>query len=613
MRGERDARRSSRVRSRTASARSNIVRKWIYAAAVGAVTIAALVPILGNGFVNYDDDRALIHNPYIVEEAPGRFAWMWSTVHLGHYQPIAWLSLAFDYAIAGLSAFAFHLDSLLWHAAAAVLLYLLLLKLLARARGMSTAQLLTANESSRAFAAAGAGALFWAIHPLRVESVAWVTERRDPISLVFLLFATIAYLRSVAPADSSVRVQSGWYATSVACLLLSLLAKGWGMTFFVVLLALDVFPLRRLPFSLTAMTDGRYRPVWLQKIPFAVLGAAAAAVAWIAQRSQPDAMVTLSEWTLWSRVLQTAYGLCFYVWKTIWPARLAVLYGLPSDVRSVESLWTLCLVIVVGMAIVLLTAGRRWPVVTICFVSYAAMLSPVLGLVQSGPQLVADRYSYVSAVPFSALIAAGLMSMPGRRFRGAVGALVVWLAILGVVTWRQAGVWRNSITLWSHAIETGHESYIAHLDYGQALRADGQMDRAIAEYRQAIRVRPASGNAWYNLANSLKAAGDIDGAESAYKMAIQHLPRKLEAQVNLGNLYYQQRRLPEAIAEYRAATSSVADLPPELVAPEPFLYLGMALADNGDADAARQALQVALRYNSTHARAQQELQRIESR
>jgi tetratricopeptide (TPR) repeat protein len=249
----------------------------------------------------------------------------------------------------------------------------------------------------------------------------------------------------------------------------------------------------------------------------------------------------------------------------------------------------------------------------VCAAVYAAILAPVLGLVQSGPQLVADRYSYVSAVPFSALIAAGLMSLAGRRFRGAAGALAAVLAIFGLLTWKQAEVWRNSITLWSRAIETGHESYVAHLDYGQALRADGLLDRAIAEYRRAIQIRPASGNAWYNLANSLKASGDLDGAESAYKMAVQHLPRKLEAQVNLGNLYYQQRRLSEAIAEYRAATSGVANLPPELVAPEPFLYLGMALADNGETDAARQALVVALRYDSTHARALEELRRIESR
>jgi len=584
---------------------------WAAAALVAAATMSAFAPVLGNGFVNYDDDRALVHNPYLVEHAPGRWQWMWSTLHLGHYQPLAWMSLAFDHAVAGLNPFAFHLDSLAWHTAAAVLLFFVLVDLLRRgSRGEPSAEV----SSHGRIAAAAVGALFWSVHPLRVESVAWVTERRDPISLVWLLASLLAYLKSVPePAAARAAVARLWYVVSCACLLLSLLAKAWGLTFFVVLLVIDVYPLRRLPFGSAALTDRRYRAVWIEKVPFAVAGLAAAAVAWVAQRSLPGAMLPLAGWSPVSRVLQSAYGLCFYVAKTVWPSRLAILYELPPAASPHPVSWVLCLAAVAAAGAALVARGRRWPALAAGAVVYVVTVSPVLGLAQSGPQAVADRYAYVRAIPFSALLAAALMLAHGRASRRAFSGALLAIAALAAATWQQAGVWQDSLTLWRHAIASGHGGYVEHLDYGQALRESGALDAAIGEYRAALAVRPDSGSAWYNLANALKAAGRLADAEQAYRKAIEYLPRKIEAQVNLGNLYYNERRLPEAIAEYRAATASLAQSAPEVMAPEPFLFLGMALADAGDAAGARAQLLVARRYPSTRARAERELLRIGDR
>jgi tetratricopeptide (TPR) repeat protein len=574
---------------------------WAWAAGVAVVTVIAFLPTLENGFVNFDDDRLLLRNPYLRLHWPEKLRWIFTTRYMGHYQPLTWLSLATDSTIAGLNPTAYHVDSLLWHVAAALLLYALLLDLLERTDGV-----IPRHVASYA----AAGALFWSVHPLRVESVAWIAERRDPVSTVFLFLALIAYLRSVNVGRArlaSVR----WYWASCLCLLCSVLAKAWGLSFFITVLALDVYPLGRLPLSSAALTDARYRAVWLQKLPLAAIGLVAGAIAWGAQHDQPDTMLTLSQWPLASRLLQAGYGVSFYVWKTIWPSRLAVMYELPGDAAAMWRMgFVACLAVAtLGVGAVVLRA-RTNPGLFVTAVVYLATLGPVLGLAQSGPQLVADRYAYVSCVPFSALLTVALMKLR----RPAAGALLgaACISALAAMTWRQSGFWRDSQTLWSHALAVAPPSYVAHLNYGQSLRAAGRLDAALAQYRLAITLRPDAGNGWYNLANALKASGDIDGAEAAYRTALSYLSWKVDAQVNLGNLYYNRRQLPAAIEQYRAATATLSSVPAAEFSPEPFLYLGMALADNGDREGARAALNTARRYDATRARADQELDRLQA-
>jgi Tfp pilus assembly protein PilF len=591
----------SQQKNKGRAARAN--RTWICAAVIGVVTAIAFLPALQNGFVNYDDDRLLLHNPYLRLPWKDQLEWMWSTTFLGHYQPLTWLSLSIDHALAGLAAFAYHLDSLLWHTAAALLLYGVLVTLLERADPIGAA------DARHLRVCAAAGALFWSIHPLRVESVAWVAERRDLVSIVFLLLAITAYLRAVDAGRVPLR-SPRWLVVSCGCLLLSLFAKAWGMTCFVTLIALDVSPLARLPLSTEAFTDRRYRPIWIQKIPFVLLGAGAAIVAWLAQHHEPDTMVSIADWTWSARALQAAYGLCFYVWKTIWPARLAVLYARPNPLDGWPLAFPASVVLVTVAAILIVWNARRHPSVAMASLVYAATVAPVLGLAQSGPQLVADRYAYVSSLPFSALLTGALLARPRGRRSLAIAIISGCLLALAIVTWNATQVWHDSERLWGHALRVGESSYTAHLDYGQAVRANGRMDEAIEHYRMALALQPLSGNAWYNLANALKATGRLDEAERAYHAAIDHLSWKVEAQVNLGNLYFTRGRLADAIEQYRSATSTLAHASPAEFTPEPFLYLGIALADSGDRAGARDALTIAERYPATRARALQELRRL---
>ena len=467
---------------------------------IAFATIAAFLPSLRNGFVNFDDDRLLIHNPYLKLPLGEKLPWMWSTTFLGHYQPFTWLSLAIDYAAAGLAPFAYHLDSLLWHTAAALLLYSVLVDLLVRAESPA------ASDASGLRVCAAAGALFWSIHPLRVESVAWVAERRDPISLVFLLLALRAYLHAVDRVRSPQQARRG---RAIACvwLIASLLAKAWGMTFFVTLIAIDVYPLRRLPLDRSALTDRRYRAIWREKIPFALIGCVAGAVAWFAQHREPDTMVTAAAWPWSARLLQASYGLCFYVWKTLWPAHLAVLYARPDPSQPWPLAFYGSAVIVAAAVVLIVWSARRHPAIAMASLVYVATVAPVLGLAQSGPQLVADRYTYASSLPFSALLAGALFTRPRGWPRTAARTLAAAVLVaLAPVTWSATMVWHDSVRLWGHALATGQSSYVAHMDYGQAVRAEGRVDEAIAHYRIALQLDPNAGNASYNLANALKAA-----------------------------------------------------------------------------------------------------------
>jgi tetratricopeptide (TPR) repeat protein len=429
------------------------------------------------------------------------------------------------------------------------------------------------------------------------------------VSLVFWLLALRAYLTAL-DAGSAPRSKR-WRILSYGFLTLSLLAKAWGMTFFLTLVAIDVYPLRRLPVGSGAVTDRRYRAVWREKIPYALLGAAAGAGAWLAQRVQPDTMLSTAEWSRTARILQAAYGLCFYVWKTVWPTNLAAMYELPSRLEpGLTNVFVACLIAVIIGALAIVVTARRHPEFMAAAFAYAVTVAPVLGIAQSGPQLVADRYAYVSSLAFSAIAAGGLLILSRRSWRRAAAPAMLCLVVLGALTWKQTEVWHDSTTLWSHAIETGHPSYVAYVNYGQAVRAEGHLDEAIASYQHAVAIRPQAGNGWYNLANSLKAEGRNDEAERAYLAAIDHLSWKVDAQVNLGNLYFARHQLPEAIRQYRAATDTLARVPAAEFTPEPYLYLGIALSDSGDRDGARTALGVALRYPATRARAEAELRRI---
>ena len=504
---------------------------WAIPALVAAVVIVCFVPVLGNGFVLWDDDLNFTDNPSYRGLSWPHLRWMLTTVHGGHYQPLSWLTLALDYTLWGLDPTGYHLTSLLLHAANAVLCYHLVLALLRRALDPGPAGLPTLPV------AAAAGALFFAIHPLRVESVAWASERRDVLSGLFYLATVLAYVR-MAEAKGTGGARR-WYLASLACFALSLLAKAWGMTLPLVLLLLDVYPLRRAP-------------AVREKAPYAALALGAAALAFLAQQQMP-AMRTLAQHGPLARAAQAAYGLCFYLWKTLVPLRLYPAYLLEGRLEPAATRYVLSFLAVAVITAAALLARRRRPWATAAWACYAIIVSPVLGFVQTGPQIAADRYTYLACLPWAALAAAAVHRASARRARVVWPATTLVLAALGALTFRQTGVWHDSRTLWEHTLAIDPTNWTAYTNRGVARQAEGDIDGALADYDMALRYNPGHAEALNDRGIVRFLRGDVDGAMADYLAAIRARPQYADAYENRGLARQARGDNDGAMADYSAA------------------------------------------------------------
>src|SRR5216117_3621169 len=287
--------------------------RWLAPLLVALFTLAAFLPALQNQFVNWDDKDNFLDNPHYRGLGWIHLWWMWTT-HLGHYIPLTWMTLGLDYLLWGMNPLGYHLTNLLLHAANAVVFFFVVRRLL-------TLALPSPSERGHALAvSAGVAALVFAIHPLRVESVAWVTERRDVLSGLFYLSAILLYLRA---CERGARGR-GWYWLAVAVFGCALLSKSMVVNLPVVLLILDVYPLRRLGGAIGWWSEPARR-IYVEKIPFVLLAAAAAAIAVMAQLSK-SAMISLAQLSMPGRLAISAYGLSFYLWKMVVPVNLSPFY-----------------------------------------------------------------------------------------------------------------------------------------------------------------------------------------------------------------------------------------------------------------------------------------------
>lgn len=444
------------------------------------VAVLAALPFLGaldGEFLDWDDRQALVENDSYRGFDARSVRWWFSSYHMGHYMPLSWMSLALDHAVWGLEPFGFHLTNVVLHALNALLVMLLALRLQQR-RGRG-------NARSR-WAIAALSALLFAMHPLRVESVAWITERRDVLSCLFLLLTVLAYERATLPGARRAR----WLALGLVLFALSLFSKAWGITLPALLLVLDLWVLdrRRGP------SPAPWSRLLLEKLLFVPFALAAAWLAASAQ-SHAEAVVDLGRHGITARAAQAAYGLAFYPLRSLWPSDLSPLYALTRDVHLGRPLFALCFAAVLLLTGLLAGLRRRAPAALAAWLCFAIAVSPVLGLLQSGVQLVADRYSYIACIPLTLwLAAAAVRVFEGSRARNAVGAALaaLVLAALGGATHAQTAVWRDSHSVWARVTEIEPESYIGNWMLGVNLHERGEFEQAIAHYRTAMRVNEAA-------------------------------------------------------------------------------------------------------------------------
>src|SRR3989475_160290 len=367
---------------------------WLVSALIAVVTFAAFLPTLQNRFVAWDDGKNLLNNYHYRGLGWTHLRWMWTT-HQGHYIPVTWMTFGLDYLLWGMNPAGYHLTSLLLHAANAVAFFFVVRRIL-------TLALPSPSERGHALAvSAGFAALVFAIHPLRVESVAWATERRDVLSGLFYLLTILGYLRDCEPGK---RGRGGYWLSVAVCVRTTV-----------------------VPVSLP---------------PLHALAA-------------------------------TVYP---------WAMPLRVGYGLVPAFRAI-----------------VLARRRRVPGLPVAWVAYIVVLLPVLGIFQSGPQIAAERYTYLAGLGWAILAGAGLLSCWRSSRRSKIGTPATWLLAgialsvvvgLGVLTWSQAQVWRDSERLWAHTLAIDPNSPLVQNNFGYELYRQGKLAEAIEHYRQALRLKP---------------------------------------------------------------------------------------------------------------------------
>ncbi|MHC5035042.1 MAG: hypothetical protein ACYTFZ_08405, partial [Planctomycetota bacterium] len=518
-----------------AALRSDRPSAWRFVVPVALVILVLLVfmPALDAGLVDWDDDDLLVFNTRHRTLDADSLRWMFTTSYSGHFQPLTWLTYSLDWALWRRDLFGYHLTdlfgmhltSVLFHAATAVAFYFLARRLLAAGTRSSHA-----IRSAPVVLYATVAAALFAVHPLRAEPVAWLATRGEVVAALFYVLAVVFYLRYVQAASAPRAFGAGssgyWsYAAAVVSCVLSLLAKASAVTLPFVLLILDVYPLRRAWKSQAAPTgsidteamsparrmDSR---IWMEKLHFfalALIGAIRAVIA----REQGGALYGLAQHDLWARLSQALYGLTFYIGKTLWPTNLGPLYEIPSrNVLMGSMLWTSLVVVIVG-AIVAVRCRRRFPAVSAALAVYVVMLFPVLGLVQSGPQLVADRYSYLACVGLAVLAGAGLlrladsgwMARHARRHAVLVLLSTILVALLGGATFVQADYWISAQKLWARGVQVSPQSPIAHTNYADAMVRREYFGDAAREYRSALELNPSDPVALHHFAHLLRRVG----------------------------------------------------------------------------------------------------------
>ena len=460
---------------------------WVAPLAVAIVPCLVFLTAIANGYV-WDDHFNFIANRGYRGLGWTQVTWMLTSAHLAHWIPVTWLTFGLDYAMWGMAPAGYHLTNILFHAANATVFYHIAWRLLRAATPAASHALLVAGSA--------VAALFFAIHPLRVESVAWITERRDVVSGLFFLLAVLAYLR----AWDTGRRTGRWLAISVVCFQFGVLSKSIVVTLPVVLLILDVYPLQRLDPSVRQWTTPANRRVFLEKLPYLPMILLGSFVA-ISTFGRDGALTSLGSVSLLERLTMMSYGASFYIWKTALPFGLSPLYELPQTISLAAPRFLVTYLSTLGLTVLFVVLRRRWPAGLAAWLVYLCILTPVSGLLQNGRHLVADRNSYLACLPWALIVGGALIWLCRARLTREVGrsapglasvCLGGWLLMLAVLSSYQTTIWRDDETLWRHAVAVDAGCFTCQYNLGTILTANGMTAAAIKHLQAAVALRSQS-------------------------------------------------------------------------------------------------------------------------
>jgi tetratricopeptide (TPR) repeat protein len=510
---------------------------------------------------------------------------------MGHWIPVTWLTFGLDYALWGMDAFGYHLTSIVLHAANAALFYWLAQRLLWLGRPTASVAAVRLGAS--------VAALFFAVHPLRVESVAWVTERRDVLSALFYLLTLLAYLRACA-AEGLPRRR--WLLASLGAYALGLLSKSMIMSLPFVLLVLDVYPLRR--------ARGNWRRVLLEKLPYLFLAIAAAVVSMLAVVKL--GLTSSEAYPPTARAAMALYSLEFYLQKTLVPLLLSPMYELPARVEPASPRLLIAALVVVVLTIGLLRARPAWPAALAAWLVYGLTLAPVSGIVHNGPQLVADRYSYLACLGIALLVGASVATVVAsptiaRLMRACVAlAAFAWIVGLAALTQQQLPVWRDAEEIWRRSLAVDPDCAFCHGQTGALAGNRGDFDTAIAHFERVVALRPGNVHHRRNLGLALLKAHRPAEAAVQFEQILAKEPADVDTRVRLGLALAEQGRLAEASHEFERASR---ENPRHAGA---LMHLGISLIELGRPAEAVPYLETAIALDPTSGLARAALERARS-
>ena len=490
-----------------------------------AVVWAVFGQTVGHDFVNYDDGAYVYENPVVQKGLTwAGVRWALTFGEIGHWHPLTWISHLLDYQLYGPNAGGHHLTSVVFHAATAILLFLVLRQM-----------------TGRLWRSAFVSAVF-AIHPLRVESVAWISERKDVLAAFFFVLTLGAYLRYVR------RRSAGRYAFMMLTFALGLLSKNMLVTLPFVLLLLDYWPLPRWAGGAETRT---WRVLVVEKIPLLLLALGSCVATALVPETVPD----IHRWSLALRLENAALSYATYVGQMFWPTELTCCYPGPTNLLPWWKL-TAALALLAAVSVAAWVMRRRHPYLTVGWLWYLGMLVPAIGVVQISYYAHADRYTYLPHIGFYVALT-WLVAELGTNWRARrwllAGASAVVLPALIASARVQTTQWRNTEALWNHALACDSANEVAHFNLGTFLIDRGRVDEAIAHLQRAVGIAPDDEEAHGNLGVALAKKGRLDEAAAQYERVLQIKPADPVAHHNLGNLLLAAGRTNEALLHFQAA------------------------------------------------------------
>ncbi|HUO56581.1 MAG TPA: tetratricopeptide repeat protein [bacterium] len=535
---------------------------WFLAAIPVLLTLLAYLPILGNDFVNSDDTGAIVENTQIRYLNGHSLQWMFTTFHMGFWIPLTWLSLALDYQLGGLNPLVYHLDNLILHALNTTLVFFLSLKVLKRT-GNSQGAGLPRSPALWELAAAFLTATLFGLHPLHVESVAWAVERKDVLYGFFYLLGLSAYMDYVSDSPP----KKGKFYACLAFALLSLMAKPMAVTFPLILLLLDFWPLDR-------WREG-WRRVLPEKIPFFLMSFLSGFLTVLAHNRE-GAVMELQKLPLDFRLANAFHSVIFYLEKMLCPVNLSVFYPVVVGSTALSAGTLAVSAIVVFFSAVVFIYRGRWPYLTVSWAYYLTTLLPVLGLLQVGSQAAADRFTYLPSLgPFLFFSALAAFFLRTRRLGSFLWGMGLALS-LGFLTYRQVEIWRDSVTLWENVVRLEPDnSMVAYTNLASAYDAAGRTALALVQFDRAISIGPPDAVPHNGKAIALCKVGRLEEAIPEFKAAIALDPRLDLPHFNLWIVYQRLGRYAESLEEAREA----ARLAPNN--PQVYDLLGISYGDLG--------------------------------